>query len=474
METTATRCAIYLRISLDPTGEQLAVQRQREDCLKIAAARGWQVIEPHYTDNSVSAWDKRKKRPGYDAMVAGYRDGKFDAIVVWDLDRLTRQPRQLEDWIDAAEERGLKLVTANGEADLSTDAGRLFARIKAGVARSESDRKAARQARALRQRAEAGNAPLGVRLTGYTTSGALAPADRCDVATRREISETGLIREIFDRFHSGDSLKGIATWWKNSPYPTRHGRDPSPSSIRDILTNPRYAGRVIYNRHAAKGTGPSAAATFPPLIGEAVFDAVQHKLADPRRRKQVGTDRKHLGSGLYLCGVCDRPVRSHGTPHRYRCPQGHVTRTADLVDEYVLALIREQLSRPGLATLLAVPAGKEAQDLTAVIETLRGRLERTKADYDTDLIDGERYRVKTAKLTAELGTAETARVRLLAGSEVAGTLTAPDPVAAFDAAPLGVQRAVIGFFVTVRLDPAPRGRRGFDPRTVPTARKHRG
>ncbi|WP_267888213.1 recombinase family protein [Mycobacterium ostraviense] len=49
----------------------------------------------------------------------------FDALVVWDLDRLTSQPRQLEDWIDAAEGRGLALITTNGEADLTTDGGRM-------------------------------------------------------------------------------------------------------------------------------------------------------------------------------------------------------------------------------------------------------------------------------------------------------------------------------------------------------------
>jgi hypothetical protein len=61
-------------------------------------------------------------------------------------------------------------------------------------------------------------------------------------------------------------------------------------------------------------------------------------------------------------------------------------------------------------------------------------------------------------LQAQLDAAEVAQARLMAGSEVAGTLTAPDPVATFDQAPLGAQRAVITFLVTVRLDPAPRGR----------------
>ncbi len=162
MAPQPTRTAVYLRVSIDATGEQLAVSRQRDDCLKIAADRGWTVVR-EYADNSISASDRRKARPAYDHLVADYQAGTFDALICWDLDRLTRQPRQLEDWIDAASERGLRLVTANGEADLSIDGGRMFARIKASVARAEVERKGARQSRALRQRAESGRPPLGVR-----------------------------------------------------------------------------------------------------------------------------------------------------------------------------------------------------------------------------------------------------------------------------------------------------------------------
>src|SRR6266704_3499550 len=124
--TAIVRCVIYLRVSLDATGEQLAITRQREDCLKIAAARGWQVVA-EFVDNSIGAYSKTKVRPGYDAMVQAYLAGQFDALVCWDLDRLTRQPRQLEDWIDAAQDKGLLLITANGEADLTNDNGILFA-----------------------------------------------------------------------------------------------------------------------------------------------------------------------------------------------------------------------------------------------------------------------------------------------------------------------------------------------------------
>ena len=262
--------------------------------------------------------------------------------------------------------------------------------------------------------------------------------------------------------------------------PTRSGRPWNPSSVRTILTNPRYAGRVVY-RGQYPGEVNGKMGAWPPLVEEWLFDAVQAKLCDPRRRKQIGTHRKHLGSGLYVCGVCDQPVRSHtssqpgGQQLRYRCPDGgHVTRSAAPIDDLVLRAVRARLAKPDLRNLLAKPASKEARKAADEISRLRGRLEQTRLDYDNDLIDGARYKTKTAKLQARLDKAEVAQARLMAGSEVAGTLTAPDPVAAFDQAPLGAQRAVITFLMTVCLDPAPRGRH-FSPESVRIDwREHRG
>jgi DNA invertase Pin-like site-specific DNA recombinase len=433
-----------LRQSLDAAGDQLAVTRQRDDCRKIAADRGWEVVA-EFVDNSISASDKRKARPAYDRLVKAYQVGEFDAIVSWDLDRLTRQPRQLEDWIDAAEERGLLLVTANGEADLGTDGGRLFARIKASVARAEVERKAARQRRALLQRAEQGRPPLGVRLTGYTTGGKLIPG------------EAKTVRAIFARFNAGDSLRGITAWLIEHQVPTRNGRPWNPSSVRTILSNPRYAGRAVYLGQANGHTG-----TWEPIIDDAAFETARAKLADPRRRTQVGTDRKHLGSSLYLCGVCDRPVRSH-SGGRYRCPEGgHVIRVAASADNFVLKHIRARLARPDLADVLAGQGDPKAEQAAAEVKRLRGRLTRIEADYDAELIDGRRYKIAAEKVRAELTAAEAAQIRTASDSDAAAVITARDPVAAFNRAPLGGQRAVIDFFCTIRLDWAPRGRK-FDP-----------
>lgn len=90
--TAPRKAAIYLRISQDREMDGLAIDRQREDCENLAQFRRRDVIET-YVDQSKSATDRTAMRPDYDRMVADYLLGRFDAIICYDLDRLTRQPR---------------------------------------------------------------------------------------------------------------------------------------------------------------------------------------------------------------------------------------------------------------------------------------------------------------------------------------------------------------------------------------------
>ncbi|WP_113700633.1 recombinase family protein [Nonomuraea lactucae] len=468
-----TRAAIYLRISLDHTGEGLAVERQRADCERIARERGWKIVAT-YTDNSISASDKAKVRPDYDRMVRDYSNGRFDAVICWDLDRLTRQPRQLEDWIDAATERGLLLVTANGEADLSTDGGRLFARIKASVARAEVERKGARQSAAQRQRAAMGRPPRGVRPTGYTLDGEVIS------------HEAEAVHAIFTAFSKGSSLKAIAaalsgaeqverdeddrTLVQRLPHnvpvlPTRSGRPWNPTSVIGILRNPRYAGWSALDGEIVRdSTGAPVQGQWKPLVSDTLWLDVQRRLDDPARKtNRVGTDRKHLGAGLFLCGVCDKPVKTHGG--RYRCA-GHVMRSRAPIDDLLLSTIRALLARPDLADLLPVQDEHRAGELREAVKKQRDRIARARADYTAELIDGSLYKEIKDGADQEIQRLEAERLMLTAGDASAAVLRAESPVNAFDNADLAETRAVIDTLCTVRLYPAPRGRKSFDPETV--------
>src|ERR1044072_6430180 len=96
--------AVYLRISSDPTGQQLGIARQRDDCVALSEQRGWTPVE--YVDNDTSA-PSGKGRPAYERMLADIRDGAIGAVVAWDLDRLHRRHIELEAFMALADERHL-------------------------------------------------------------------------------------------------------------------------------------------------------------------------------------------------------------------------------------------------------------------------------------------------------------------------------------------------------------------------------
>lgn len=462
-----TRAVIYTRISLDKTGELLAVERQREDCLKIIESRGWDLVG-EYSDNSISASKKDVKRPRYDALVAGYEAGEFDAVVCYDLDRLTRQPRQLEDWIDAATERGLSLVTANGEADLSTDGGQMYARIKAAVARGEVDRKGARQRRAARQRVDHGGMSSFKPCLGYTAANQIVE------------EEAVVVRELFSKFAAGETIYGLRAWLKTSQVRTMRARvaaagrrkrgEPEPEveevspdfiwgfpTIRHLLTNPRYAARVVYQGEV---TGPG---TWTPIIADAVFDSVQAILSDPRRTtNRVGTERRHLLSGLATCDVCNANIR--GRNAAYFCPNQHLTKARAASDKTIVDLVEAYLKTVGPLSPLTAASPENGG---GVLVDLRAQLARIERDYDDDLIDGRRYKTATDKVKARIVEAEKRFAVKTGDAALNAILRATDPVAAFRDATLSTRRAVIGAMLDIRmLKRTEYGAGKFDPETI--------
>jgi len=110
--------AIYARISSDPTGEQLGVTRQIEDCKALADRRGWPVSDV-YVDDDRSAYSG-KPRPEYRRLLDDIGCGAVDAVIVWHADRLHRQPRELEEYIDVCQPRAVPTYACiSGLVDLS-------------------------------------------------------------------------------------------------------------------------------------------------------------------------------------------------------------------------------------------------------------------------------------------------------------------------------------------------------------------
>jgi site-specific DNA recombinase len=78
MDDHGTRALIYCRISADLAGNELGVQRQRDDAVLLCAARGWEVAGV-FTDNDISA-SNGKHRPGYTSLLVAPVSGEREEI----------------------------------------------------------------------------------------------------------------------------------------------------------------------------------------------------------------------------------------------------------------------------------------------------------------------------------------------------------------------------------------------------------
>src|SRR5689334_4163620 len=111
------RAGIYCRISVAKVDDRTKVTDQERICRELCTRLGWHVAEV-YTDNSRSAWQRNRKRPGWDRMLADVERGHITAIAVYHGDRLVRHPWDLEILLNLAETRGILLASPVGTKDL--------------------------------------------------------------------------------------------------------------------------------------------------------------------------------------------------------------------------------------------------------------------------------------------------------------------------------------------------------------------
>ena len=124
---------IYARISQDRDGMTLGVQRQEDDCRAVLERKGW-PFGGLYVDNDISAYSG-KPRPDYKRMLEDVRLGVIDGVVAYDLDRLHRQPIELEEFFKVMDGAGVThLATASGDVDLANEDDRFKARARTASA----------------------------------------------------------------------------------------------------------------------------------------------------------------------------------------------------------------------------------------------------------------------------------------------------------------------------------------------------
>lgn len=495
------RVIIYCRISDDREGERAGVVRQERDCRARADRNGWEIVAV-LVENDLSAYSG-KRRPEYERLLEMLRAGEADAVLALSPKRLYRQIKDAFEFFDLITERDIKVETLKqGRFDLSTAEGRRDARRAAidGQYESEEIGERVRDAKAdnlARGEFRGGPRPFGYEADGQTVRTLLCPScpgdegfasDRtCKACGADAVNEPGSeawhADRAIDSVIGGDSIRSICHAWaelgirtaarrRRLPDGTRSepmDKEWEPTELRGMLLRPRNAGLI---EHEGEVVGK---AVWPGFTTEEKWRACAEILTNPERRTATQNARVWLGSGLYICHMCEMTVRAatsgvggvrriDGKSHRpsYRCRTGgHVVRGAVALDAYIEGLAVERLQRPDALDLLLPPAGQveAGEGLAERANALRAKLDGYTADYDDDKITRKQFLDGTAK-TRERLERLTAEMAGRASTSVLATLPlgTPEIEELWPKLHLDKRRVIINELMTVTILKAKRGR----------------
>ncbi|MFI7742541.1 recombinase family protein [Kocuria rhizosphaericola] len=378
MTRTRHAVAIYARISQDRSAQELGVTRQLQDCYAEAKRRGWTVAD-EYVDDDLSAYSG-KRRPQYQRLLEDVSLGRRDAVIVWRLDRLHRQPRELEHFVEVCTRAEVgDVVSLAGEFDLGKSEGLFTARIMGAVAAAESQGKSERIRRKSQEIAEAGRPHMGgPRPFGFE-------ADK----VTHNAQEAEVIRQLAARALAGETLTSLATWLQETGVKTVGGKEWRTTTVRGLLTNGRIWGM---RAHRGQILGPGV---WEPIITAEQGERLRRKLLDPARRTNHSA-RRYLLSGLLICGKCGN--RLHSTPRgkyrRYGCRKGAdsagcggIFIYADKLEQCVAEAVLHRLDSPVMHQALTEDGidQERARELAQQIDKDKTRLD----DLATMWADGE-------------------------------------------------------------------------------------
>ncbi|WP_406726633.1 recombinase family protein [Streptomyces sp. GD-15H] len=460
----------YARISLDRDGEELGVDRQMADYRQMAAARpGWTVVRD-YIDNDLSAYKKNVVRPEFEQLLADLKAGILDGLIAYDLDRLWRQPRDLERLIDIFEERkSLIFSTVSNDYDLSTSDGQMMARVMAAAAKKASDDTARRVARKHRELADSGKNGGGFPPFGWK-------ADRITV----DPVQAELITKAHDALLSGTRLSTITAEWQEKGIRTSRntGKPITRVALKGILTNPRLAGfRAVKRQKHIGPDGKPVMGVWEPICTPERLDAVVAVLEGVKtqyKANNLSNNHKYLLSGILRCAECGTRMManmraswkegSKGSRFMYRCPAskdggcGKVSRAGEPLDLYIINLIHDAEARLNAPTVEpaewpgAARFSEVEQEISELISAMNGKkisaataiamLEPLERERDELGYERNRHSVEQAKAAAAV----------------------VDLSEEFERLPIERQRAVVMKHIrAVVVRPAGRGARKFNP-----------
>ena len=356
------KAAIYVRVSTPgqaQEGESIAMQKERLSA--YAKAQGWQIYKV-YEDAGYSGGTT--DRPAFQKLIEDVKDKKFDVLLVYKIDRLSRSILDFHTTMKLLQDNGISFVSLTQSFDTSTSMGRLMLAILVDFANFEReiniDRAKDSYLNRLNHGYHSGKTPFGYK----RVNGNNLVIDEEQAEVVRQIFHMALTgytsREIADKFHLGVS------------------------KIKNILGNPIYAGYVCdRGKYGRKIPPPDKwiKGQHEPIIPLETFLNVMKKWKHgPKKTRYTGLFQK-----LIYCPydkhnfTLEAHKRKNKTDFYYWCApirENEQTCNRRFSEEYIENLVLHSIQKSNLSALYEKASKEKQIDVKKEIDKIEKKIKR--------------------------------------------------------------------------------------------------
>ena len=304
---------IYARFSSSAQREA-SIEQQINVCMAFAEREGYNVLQT-YSDRALTG--RTDRRPQFLQMIKDARNGRFCAIIVYALDRFSRDKYDSARYKHELRQSGVRVISAT-EPISDNPSGILIETVFEGLAQYYSAELAQKIRRGCEDNAKkclaSGSVPFGFRRSS-------------DGHYEIHPDEAEIVREIFRRVDAGETYADICRDLNARGIKTRHGAAWNRSSFNTLLRNQRYIGTFISKYHIQEDA-------IPQIVDKDLFYRVQtvsHVKTGPRRTP----NGYYSLTGKLFCGLCGEPMtgtsgtsKSGKLSYYYTC-KGHRAHQCD-------------------------------------------------------------------------------------------------------------------------------------------------
>ncbi len=271
------RIGIYCRVSTTEQAETgYSIDEQERLLIDWCNNNGLEVYKC-YSDRGISG-KSINNRPELKALLKDVECKKVDMVLVWKLNRISRKLEDVLTIMNALEKNNVTFKSYSEPFETTTHVGRMQMHMMALIGEFERGTISQNVKVSMCAKARAGEW-CGNRVLGYD----LVPMEGTENNKRRksrlEINqeEAEIIRLIFNEYASGKGYKAITNKLNKLGCKTKKGNNFSVASIKDILMNPVYIGKVRYNVRQGWSEKHRRNINPEPIISDGIHKAIIDK-----------------------------------------------------------------------------------------------------------------------------------------------------------------------------------------------------